>query len=572
MSKHHIASWGLALGAALCLSAGPAALTAHAADEAESVVVEGQLRPDGSLEVVETITFAGDAPRQVVQRLATTGDLPDGAYQQYTISEVKATADGADLTPAVTDAKGAMVVTVEGAKAGKKPIVISYKVVGATSPAPANGPTQAGTTLSWPLLQGLSVGAKQVEGRVRPAAPITFVDCESGPKGGLQPCGTFQGGQQPDADPQFTDGPRAADEVVVLSFGQPTNSVASTQVVKHHWSLDRAFSVNPTTLLAALAPLLLGGAVLWALHRRTGRDLSDPRRMTPVAEFRPVGPGESAFTVVADVRPGHVGTVADERVDPVDVTATLLDLAVRGWLRIIELPRESEFKSRDWTFERLTPEGGDESELRAYERQLRDAVAPDDGDPATVSAIAERVAPVIPEVQSSLYDDVVARGWFDHRPDQTRSRWSVLGWSALVLAVLAGALLVAFTTHGLLAIALGLLAVGLLLVAQEMPRRTLAGSSLLGGLSALSSQLMAQPTDTLPAGHELTELSRVLPYAVVLGGSERWLQALVERDLDDDPDEEVLDWYRGPEGWHLGDLPDSINSLLTTITGKLFQR
>ena len=53
-----------------------------------------------------------------------------------------------------------------------------------------------------------------------------------------------------------------------------------------------------------------------------------------------MGAGQSEFRVLGDVRPGHVGTVADERVDPIDITATLIDLAVHGHLRITELPRE----------------------------------------------------------------------------------------------------------------------------------------------------------------------------------------------------------------------------------------
>ena len=58
-----------------------------------------------------------------------------------------------------------------------------------------------------------------------------------------------------------------------------------------------------------------------------------------MAEFVPIGSGESEFRVLGEIRPGHVGTVADERVDPIDVTATLVDLAVHGHLRITELPR-----------------------------------------------------------------------------------------------------------------------------------------------------------------------------------------------------------------------------------------
>ena len=44
-------------------------------------------------------------------------------------------------------------------------------------------------------------------------------------------------------------------------------------------------------------------------------------KITRAGEFVPTGAGETEFRVVDEVRPGHVGTVADERVDPVDVTA-----------------------------------------------------------------------------------------------------------------------------------------------------------------------------------------------------------------------------------------------------------
>ncbi len=37
-------------------------------------------------------------------------------------------------------------------------------------------------------------------------------------------------------------------------------------------------------------------------------------------------------------------------------------------------------------------------------------------------------------------------------------------------------------------------------------------------------------------------------------------------------DETELDWYHGPEGWHLADLPDSLRNFVTTVEGSLLQR
>jgi hypothetical protein len=76
----------------------------------------------------------------------------------------------------------------------------------------------------------------------------------------------------------------------------------------------------------------------------------------------------------------------------------------------------------------------------------------------------------------------------------------------------------------------------------------------------------------MPPGGELREISEVLPYAIVLGGSERWLDAIVASDTDNDPDADALPWYSGPPHWHLRDLPESMKNFVTTLSGSLFSR
>ena len=105
-----------------------------------------------------------------------------------------------------------------------------------------------------------------------------------------------------------------------------------------------------------------------------------------------------------------------------------------------------------------------------------------------------------------------------------------------------------------------------------MPSRTAKGAALLGGLGALRSDLLSHPTNQMPRGHELQETSEVLPYAIVLGGTERWLDAVVAADTDEDPDPDDLPWYSGPDNWHLRDLPDSMKNFVTTVSGSLFSR
>jgi hypothetical protein len=126
-------------------------------------------------------------------------------------------------------------------------------------------------------------------------------------------------------------------------------------------------------------------------------------------------------------------------------------------------------------------------------------------------------------VQNALYDEVVSNGWYERRPDATRSRFTQLALAALIVAVIITVILAAFTTFGLVGLA-------------------------------------------------LEEISEVLPYAIVLGGTERWLDALVAADSDTEPDPEDLPWYSGPQNWHLRDLPDSMKNFVTTVSGSLFSR
>ena len=68
---------------------------------------------------------------------------------------------------------------------------------------------------------------------------------------------------------------------------------------------------------------------------------------------------------------------------------------------------------------------------------------------------------------------------------------------------------------------------------------------------------MSHPTDQMPPGPELSEISELLPYAVGARRSPAGLDAIVAADDDGDEDRYDLGWYHGPEGWHLHDLPAS---------------
>ena len=541
------------------LLAGPLALPAHAEGNASTFVAEGNLAKDGTLKVKQTIILTGAVPPELSQKFETRENLVGDRQYVQTLSDITAMVKGAAVQPKITTEDRFTTVTVP--TNGSTEIVMSYTVTGAVVTI------ESGTALRWRMLQGLSAQVAQFSAKVQIPTQFSYIKCTAGSPNSTVPCSFAAAGTEGAQVPTFRDGPRGEGEVVAIDIGFPPGAIATNEVIDYRWTLGRAFSASPLPLALALGLLALGGVALYGLHRRAGADRSSDGQISTAGEFVPTGAGRSEFRVVGDVRPGHVGTVADERVDPIDVTATLVDLAVRGHLVIIELPRESEFARTDWEIRRVDGSPG----VRPFEQQLLDGIAAP-GSSVRVSELASRVQESIGGVQNALYDEMVSNGWFERRPDDTRNRWTQLALAALIISVVVTGVLAAFTTFGLVGLALIAVSLGLVFVAQEMPARTPKGAALLGGLGALRSDLMSHPTNQLTPGSELQEISEVLPYAIVLGGADRWLDAIVTSDVDEHPDSYDLSWYHGPENWHLRDLPDSMRNFVTTVSGSLFSR
>ncbi len=535
---------------------------ARAADQIEEYLVTAAVNSDGSIDAKVVIHSAVTGP--ITQVFSTQQEITNRRYYAFNLTDFKVAAAG-ESEPSiplevVADAATVTVTLNEQQPDGSR--IFSYRVLGAAASAPGDV-----TAISWDFLQGLNLPVARFEATVNPTGVFLSVDCAAGHADSPGACTTYCGGIDQCKTPWFQHEGLAAFEVVRVMMRLPASNVAANQQIVERWTFDRAFSVEPVELLVAAGILVIGAALLFYLHWRFGRDSSSDKGIR-VAEFHPIAPGQSEFRVLNNIRPGLAGTVTDERVDPVDITATLLDLAVRKHLRITELPGAGPYAPRDWTLTRT--DAGPET-LFAYERTLLDAIAPLESV-TKVSDLPNLIPKVIAEVQSDLYSEVVTQGWFARRPDATRNIWNRLGWILVVAAVIATGVLAWLTSFGLTGLVLLVLALGMLFVSQEMPARTSKGMGVLRGLQLLAITLETQATECLLPGKEIEQFSAILPYAIVLGGPERWLNALAECDIDDEADPEDIYWYHAPVDWHLRDLPDSLRAFITTVQGTLLLR
>ncbi len=298
--------------------------------------------------------------------------------------------------------------------------------------------------------------------------------------------------------------------------------------------------------LAVLVLLLIGGfVVLWLARGRDARALATD--VGPVELLMTGDGGRVAFASPDGVLPGQVGTVVDERVDVADVTATIVDLAVRNYLAIRELGPSN------WVLVRRNPPDG---ALTDYERAVYQQVLGDTPEVPLASLHVDMGA-----VREAMYADVVSREWFARRPDHDRSLWSVVGVLLAFLGVVATVVLALTVGNALIGLALVVGGLGLALGARMMPARTKRGSVLVQQVRGLLSYLRGTEARSIPSADREMVLSRSLPYAVVLGEVEGWVRRFAE--LDGTPG---IYWY---ETNSPGEFPQRLVAFLVALDRAL---
>nr|WP_191304206.1 DUF2207 domain-containing protein [Lentzea cavernae] len=466
-----------------------------------STEVRMKLERDARLSVTETVQVPdGKTVRRTVPlRLAVGNELE----RQYQVTDAKVEGKGSTST-----SDDSFTVTLEGNS------TLTYTVVGAVAPI--------GDALEvrWQVAGGWDSELDKVAVSFSAPDSPTSVNCLAGPVGSSQPCTS--------ADLADGKGVRAqeiklgAGERVDVAIGLSAGVVPPNAVVVEQSGLAAAFALTPVSgaALGGLLVLLLGGvALLWYLRGRDAAALAS--EVGAVSVLVRDASGRVAFASPDGVLPGQVGTVVDEHVDVVDVTATVIDLAVRNYLWITETD------GHDWQIVRRNPV---DDSLSGYEKAVCEALLPHGTEAVSVSELRGRQIDLA-HVRDRLYADVVEKRWFARRPDAERN---LFWWAGIVIAVLgvAATVVLALTVgNALFGLVVAVGGVALAFGARSMPARTKRGSELLEHVRGLRGYLHGVTPEDVPEADRELVFSRSLPYAVVLGATERWLTTFGQQDL-----------------------------------------
>ncbi|HUQ98304.1 MAG TPA: DUF2207 domain-containing protein [Gemmatimonadaceae bacterium] len=324
-------------------------------------------------------------------------------------------------------------------------------------------------------------------------------------------------------------------------------------------------------LLDALqwSPVLIPFLILWLAYRAWDKRGRDPKEGSYVVRYEPV----------AGMTPAELGTLIDNSADMDDITATLVDLAVRGYIHITELTEERLLglaKSTDYQLEILKPReqwSGLKPHERKYLEALREAalsVDPlTDGSKVKVSDLKDRFYKSLPKIRDAIYDSLVTARYYLSRPDKVQGKWHglavlfaivTIGFSILSLKLawvfVSPASLIASSVAGV---------VTLVIFAQIMPARTVEGAHAREatlGFQEFLARVDAERMKQMITSPEMFE--RYLPYAMAFGVEEKWAKAF--ESIYREPPQ----WYSGSYGqFSASNFSHSISSMSSAASSSM---
>lgn len=279
-------------------------------------------------------------------------------------------------------------------------------------------------------------------------------------------------------------------------------------------------------MTAASVVLALGALVLMLLlWWKKGRDVG--RSELVVVQYEPP----------QGLRPAMVGMLVNENPGAEDVSATLIDLAIRGKLTVFEEEKGSIFKRNTYRFERRDT---DESDLLEYEKDVLRGLF-EEGGVVSEDDLKNKFYRNIPGIFDGIKREIKKRKYFLGEPESIKKRYLYL---ALVLAIPVPALLIFLSSWldlGYYYILIpGFVLAGLItgIVGHYMPRRSKKGTAAYEHALGFKEFMKTAERDELGSMTPET-FQENLPYAMVLEVADSWSRKF--EDIYTTPPE----WYQG---------------------------
>ncbi len=304
-------------------------------------------------------------------------------------------------------------------------------------------------------------------------------------------------------------------------------------ILKERSALTRLFwfiGGNPIVFLP-----LLTFAVMFTLWWYKGRDPDSGVSVAPMYE-PPTG-----------ISPAEAGTLLDDSIHPRDITSTIVDLAVRGFIKIEEVVDKGlVFSHKDYVFH-LLKKREDWQGLAPHEQVMLENIFVGDAVDTRLSSLKNRFYTTIPLVREDIMSALKQKGIYTLDPESANA--FSLGAAVAILIPFAIAQFLGwanfFNSIPLLVVCVLISAIIWWLFARVMTAKTVKGARThvaVLGFQEFMNRVDADRLKVMPP----STFEKFLPYAMALGVEHHWAQAFA--GIVKDPPS----WYVSPGGYAPG--------------------
>jgi uncharacterized membrane protein len=237
--------------------------------------------------------------------------------------------------------------------------------------------------------------------------------------------------------------------------------------------------------------------------------------------------------------PGEVGTLVDEKLDPRDITSTIVGLAVKGYIRMEETKTEGLIlDSTDYYMAKVKEP---DDTLGPFEKILMDKIFPKEQQlpGRMVSDLKNDFYKCLDLLKTTLYGELISKKFFLVSPEKVRQVYVAAGIAVTVISIIVFASLTSSAKGAIAGILMGL---PVLAFAGVMPAKTGTGSAAYMDILGFQEFMSRAEKDKLERMKDKDLFSRFLPYAIALDVVDNWAKAF-EGIYQEPPD-----WYRSPAG------------------------
>ncbi|PIR55473.1 hypothetical protein COU74_00865 [Candidatus Peregrinibacteria bacterium CG10_big_fil_rev_8_21_14_0_10_36_19] len=228
------------------------------------------------------------------------------------------------------------------------------------------------------------------------------------------------------------------------------------------------------------------------------------------------------YTAPEGISPTETGIIFDEALDPQDITATIIEFAIKGYIQIHEVELKVLFiKTTQYILELKKPY----ETTKKFQKLILEGIFPlnEAGIKVNTESLKTTFHKHMPAIEKEVINDLISQNYFPHNPMTIKKVYTFIASIFFIITFQVIALGPIYIATFLLT-ALSIYGFG-----KNMPRRTMKGAETYFKLKGLYEYIKTAEKDRIKFQEDANIMfEKLMPYAIAFGLAEKWSKVFAD--------------------------------------------